>query len=252
MSNDLMRQAFLEKINSALCRARNASEIDHAGLRGRAREIFLQDMLKPVLPPYVEIGGGKLVDSEGNQSAETDAVIYSRQTLPPLLFDVGFGLYPVEAAIYAIEVKSRLTATELSSTIKKFSRLQNLVYLPSSTNDRFESVGPNAVPVIPCLFAFDTDMSCGGKDELERYRELDPNSEVKPVIPVFCVAGRGYWWFKSNEPAKKWIKHLPTHNNEEVLEFIGGVANTIPKQIIRKGRPAFGNYLIRPRGFEKH
>lgn len=252
MPSDLMRRAFFEKINSALHRARNASEIEHPGLRGRAREIFLQDMLKPILPPYVEFGGGKLVDSEGNQSAETDAVIYSSHTLPPLLFEMGFGLYPVEAAIYAIEVKSKLTATELSSTIKKFSRLQDLVYLPSATNERFEPAGPSSAPVIPCLFAFDTDLSDSGKDELERYRELDPNSEVKPAVPVFCVAGRGYWWFKPNEPAEKWIKHLPTENNEEILEFIGGVANTIPEQIIRKGRPAFGNYLIQPRGFEKH
>ncbi len=87
---------------------------------------------------------------------------------------------------------------------------------------------------------------------MERYRECDPNADTSPLVPVFCVAGRGYWWFKPNEPKEKWIKHLPTSEHEEVIEFIGGVANTIPDQVMRKGNPRFGEYIIRPRQFEKH
>ncbi len=34
-------------------------------------------------------------------------------------------------------------------------------------------------------------------------------------------------------------------NLEEVLGFIAGIANTIPKTIAMKDRPAFGHYLLK-------
>ena len=31
---------------------------------------------------------------------------------------------------------------------------------------------------------------------------------------------------------------------DEGIDFIGGVANTIPIEILKKGQPYYGNYLI--------
>jgi hypothetical protein len=243
MANELIRSEYKNTVRSALASARNAERMGHAGLTGRAREVFVQQMLRPVLPPYAEFGSGKIVDSQDHTSAETDVIIYSRHTLPPLLFESGFGVYPAEACVYAIEVKSRLTASELSTTIDKFRRLRDFVYLPVGFDATFQATGGSTPPVIPLLFAYDTDLTA--KDELERYRDLDEEADTNPAIPVFCVAGRGYWWFKPSEPAEKWIKHLPTDDHEEIIELVGGIANTIPDQIIAKGRPRFGNYLIK-------
>jgi hypothetical protein len=250
MSNELIRNAYKNKVSSALSDARTADQLEHAGLTGRAREIFVQQMLEPILPPYVEFGSGKVVDSRGHTSAETDVIIYSRQTLPPLLFERGFGVYPAEACVYAIEVKSRLTVHELSTTIEKLRRLREMKYLPAALDYAYQPIADPSPPVIPMLFAFDTDLKT--KDELKRYRELDEEADSNPAVPIFCVAGRGYWWFKPNEPAEKWIKHRPTDGHEEVLELIGGIANTIPKQIVAKGSPRFGQYIIEPREFDKH
>ena len=251
MANEIFRSEFINKVESALTSAKNVSQIDHSGVRGKAREIFVQDLLRPILPPYVELGTGKITDSMGNFSAETDVIIYSRQILPPLLFEPGFGIYPAEAVIYAVEVKSKLTMEEIRSTIEKFIRLRDLQYLPSILNELYQPLAGNSFPAIPCLFAFDTDLVIGGKDELDRYRELDAAADSNPAIPIFCVAGRGYWWFKPNEPAEKWISHFPTADHEEVIDFIGGVANTIPDRVVLKGRPRFGEYIIRPREFDK-
>lgn len=43
--------------------------------------------------------------------------------------------------------------------------------------------------------------------------------------------------------------NLPGAEDEEVIDFIGGVANTIPDRIASKGRPRFGQYIILPREF---
>jgi uncharacterized protein DUF6602 len=249
MPNAVFRNEFRTRVRTALERAKSAGLLDHPGLTGRAREVFVKDLLKPIVPPYVELGSGKIADSEDHLSAEVDVVIYSAATLPPLLLDVGFGVYPAEACIYAIEVKSRLTAEQLRDAINKQRQLQQLRYLPSALNQVYQPIGNASPPVIPALFAFGSDLI--DKGELDRYRELDPEADTRPAIPVLCVAGRGYWWYKPNEPAEKWINHLPTDDNEEVIDFLGGVANTIPDQIFLKGRPRFGHYILRPREFRK-
>jgi hypothetical protein len=255
MPNTVFRNEFRTRVRTALDRAKSAGLLDHPGLTGRAREVFVKDLLKPILPPYVELGSGKIADSEDRLSAEVDVVIYSAATLPPLLLDVGFGVYPAEACIYAIEVKSTLTADQLRGSINKHRQLQQLRYLPSALNQIYQPIGSPSSPVIPALFAFASDLVSGGKGELERYRDLDPDADARPAIPVLCVAGRGYWWFKQNEPAEKWINHLPTEDNEEVIDFLGGIANTIPDQYSSKAGPAsattssvhviFGNYRRR-------
>jgi hypothetical protein len=250
MANEIIRNEFFNMVRAALESARSVSAIDHAGLRGEARENFVQELLIPILPPYVEFGSGKIVDSKNNSSAETDLIIYSRQTLPPLLFG-STGIYPVEACIYAIEVKSKLTAKEVQTTIEKFLKLRDLHYLPPALDEHYKAIGCSVPHVIPLLFAFDTDLAEDGKDELERYRELDPQADSDPMIPIFCVVGRGYWWFKQNEPTEKWIKHMPSENNEEVVDMIGGIANTIPQEVIAKGKPKFGNYVLENRDLFK-
>lgn len=251
MSNALFRNEFISRIKAALARAQAAGLLNHPGLTGRAREVFVKDLLKPILPSYAELGSGKIADSEGHLSSEVDVVIYSAATLPPLLLDVGFGVYPAEACIYAIEVKSVLTADQLRDALEKHRRLKQFQYLPSALNEIYKPTGPPSPPVIPALFAFGSDLALEGKGELARYRELDPDADTSPVIPVFCVAGRGYWWYKANEPAEKWINHLPTEDNEEIIDFLGGLANTIPDKVLLKGRPRFGQYLLRPRDIRK-
>lgn len=251
MPNALFRSEFISRVKTALARAQAAGLLEHPGLIGRAREVFVKELLKPILPPYVELGSGKISDSENHLSSEIDVVIYSAATLPPLLFDVGFGVYPAEACIYAIEVKSVLTADQLRGAIEKHRQLKQLIYLPSALNKIYQPIGPPSAAVIPALFAFGSDLASEGKGELARYRELDPEADTNPAIPVLCVAGRGYWWFKPSEPAEKWINHLPNEDSEEIIDFLGGVANTIPDHIILKGRPRFGHYLLRPREFRK-
>jgi hypothetical protein len=252
LSNEIFRNELKKEIRGALKAYEDASALDHSGLRGRVREIAAAKLIKPILPPGIEIGTGKITDSTGSLSAETDLVVYSRLTLPPLIYGQSTGLFPVESCVYAIEVKSQLTATELQSSIEKFRRVRALRYLESFYPLNFlNPIGPACSFVIPVLFAFSTDLSESGKTEIERYREHDDVADQSPIIPVLCVPGRGYWWFKPSEPDKKWIHHPPTGEHDEVIDFIGGLANTIPVEVIKKGQPYYGNYIIKPRPFNK-
>jgi hypothetical protein len=252
LANQILRNEIKKEVMRALQSFADIDDVDHSGLKGRIREIITEKLLKPILPPGVETGYGKIIDSQGNQSAETDIIIYSRLTLPPLIYGHSTGLFPVEACIYSIEVKSLLNATEIQDTLKKVRRLKSLRYLNSFYPLNFiKPIGPPSSFVIPALFAFGSDLSDDGISEIERYRKYDPNADTAPLVPVICIPRKGYWWFNNNEPDKQWFHHQPNQDFDEIVDFIGGLANTIPIEIIKKGQPSYGNYIIQSRPFSK-
>lgn len=248
----LIRDRFISLIKKALHDYRSSENLDHAGLRGRVREIFAESLLHPILLPGSDIGTGKITDSHGNLSAETDLVIYSHNTLPPYLYAYTTGVFPVESCIYSIEVKSKLTATELRTSIDKMAQLKQLRYLYSYYPWNISApFGPACSSVIPALFAFTSDLSKDGKTEIDRYRELDPGTDSSPIINTICIIGRGYWRFEIKQDHKSWIFYPPTSEYDEVLDFISGIANTIPREIWKKGRPEYGNYISKNRPTQK-
>lgn len=252
MANQLIRNEVKKEVLSALRAFADIDAIDHSGLKGRIREIITEKLLKPILPPGVEIGNGKITDSFGNLSAESDIVIYSRQTLPPLIYGHATGLFPVEACIYSIEIKSMLTASEIKDSLSKVKRLHTLKYRETFYPLNFvKPIGPPSSFVIPALFAFSTDLAEDGLTEIDRYRKYDLNADSSPLIPIFCIPKRGYWYFKSDEKDKKWIHHAPTSDFDEIIDFIGGIANTIPIEIIKKGQPYYGYYIIEERHYNR-
>lgn len=69
-------------MTTAITEAMAASDFQHSGLVGNARELVVEKLLHPVLPPEIHIGTGKLVDSIGTISPQIDIVLYSRHIIP--------------------------------------------------------------------------------------------------------------------------------------------------------------------------
>lgn len=239
MANEIFRRRLLSKINDARRSYSDVSTIDHAGLRGRVREIVAGQLLSEVLPTNFRIGSGKIVDSSGSQSKETDIIVYSDTRLPNILYSERDGIFPVEACFLALEVKSRLTSQEVSDAVSKAKVIRTLKYQSGSYDENHQPIPSVMTPTISALFAFESDIS--GKTELERYSERDPEWNINPLIRAICVAGRGYWWFSLEKQC--WYEHPPTENGEEVLEFLAIAANTMIYSIGRRGHPRLGKYL---------
>lgn len=174
---------------------------------------------------------GKIADAQGGLSSECDAVLFSTGILPPLLLAPGFDLFPINAALYCLEVKTTATTAEVRDAISKARRLHALV--PS---------GPQYVTPNFALFAYGSDLTVGS--ELNRYRDLDPDSETKPVFTAFCVVGRGYWFSLHGRVANSnWGYFPPTDTHDEVIDFLAGLANTLPQMIARQGLAPIGSYF---------
>jgi hypothetical protein len=229
---------FRLRISSAIAAAKEVGAVEHPGLVGQLREILVRELLRPILPPSVGFGTGKIVDHLGNESRQVDVIVYDRSLMPPLLYGVeDVGLYPVEACLYAIEVKSKATAESVRDAIRNAASVGALEYAPEFSRD-----GVPIDRVIAALFAFGSTTRSGGN---ERDRLVESQSSqwfpiatddgpvrVRP-IRVACVVSRGYGYFEDRSFG--WLDS--PGDNDEVLWCIAGIANSLP--VLMKQRFAF-------------
>jgi hypothetical protein len=242
MTHPVFRDLLLERISSVIGSASAVKGISHLGLRGRAREVFANDLLSPLLLSGQIVGTGAVVDSRGQESGQTDIVVFDKSVLPPELFNESEGLFPIEASAYAIEVKSQINSQELKDSLAKAKRLWTLYPLV----DGFRP--------IPAIFAFGSDLKgVGMVDELERYAKVDPRWFEFPAVRVICIANKGYAYFESKENAARWNYLNSDGKSCEMANFLGGLANTLPD--FRKNRTAsfvrYGQYLLSPVTFKR-
>lgn len=177
-----------EKINAKISSLKADFEINrnvvHQGVKGGLNEQELINLIKDVIPTKYKISRGIIENSNDIQSNETDFFIYDDEILPPYIKqDLAF--IPIEATRYIFEVKSTINAGELKSTIKKF--------------EKYRDMGGKAPTV---MFSFSSDIV---GSELERYKKYDDQFLNAPKITVFCISGKGYYFWHSS---KKYLKDV--------------------------------------------
>ena len=219
MSNKLFRNRLIAKIKAAKAEYDNSSPLEHPYMKGRVREIVLQNLIEPILPQDFQIGNGKITDKNGGMSKETDLIIYSNKLIPPILYSERLGVFPIDSCVAAIEVKSTLTAAEIDDTIKKADALVKLKYSSGQFDSSGNPLSHKIGVVTRSLFAFQSDLS--KKNELERYGEKDHNYKTCPKIKAFCIMGKGVWCFDTNK--KKWFHTKPTDDHDEVITFLTSI-----------------------------
>lgn len=205
------------------------NSINHQGIKGSIREYGLGRLLIKYLPYGWDVGKGQIHDKYGEQSNETDLIVYNKSVIPPMMFGDNLGLFPIESCKYSIEIKTTSNSKEIKSTIVKFRKL--LTLYNSNNNELIHRI----------YFAYATDLNL--KSELERYKNLDSNFHTNPAINVICVIGKGYWYFqkekKDNRTYSCWKFLKAIEGGYEIACFIGGVINTI-----NTNGPSFGEYLM--------
>jgi hypothetical protein len=225
----LIRDFVTHSVSKAIEEFELASAVKHQGLKGKAREIFVQRVFRPLLSNDFGLGSGTITDRYDNQSGETDVVLYCPEIMPPIDAKEAAGYFAIEGCIYAFEVKSVVTANEIKDAITKGQKLDTLdsIYV---TND-----GPISTRPITVLFGFSSDLISGPDHEFKRFRNLIDAAGLNrfgvPPIRVSCVLGKGYWYFGerdvNGQKEGRWFRSGSGGKHPEFVALVAGVLNTI-------------------------
>ena len=232
---DLMRS----RVDSAIGQARAVNGSVHQGLRGEILEILIRELFKPLLPADIGVGTGQIVNKYTEKvSSQEDIILYDRSILPPILFNETSGFFPIESVLYTIEVKTTLTATELSNSHLAAKKLNGFGYLPGLKDEKGNEKHHPVEKARSVVFALQSDLVENGKSEAQRYKEI--YRDEGPFLAAICVVDKGYWF----EMKGSWVK-LPTIDPfDEVLGFLGGIMNTYKSVASSRNNPLLGNYII--------
>ncbi len=242
--NTVYRDLILARARAAIGAAQAVKGIGNTTLKGQLREIVIRDLLRPLFPSDIGLGTGEIITTTNQHSQQQDVVVFDKSIVPPILHEGTTGVFPIESVIYAIEIKSELTAAELKSSIKSASQLDSLQYSTGEYDTADRPIESTALKLIPAILAFDSDLSESGKTELERFKEIwGGSTDDTPPIRMICVVGRGCWAWKPTYPTK-WRTWGRSYELEEVIAFIATLMNTFKLVALSRKEPRVGPYLF--------
>jgi hypothetical protein len=82
---------LVERVKAASADALALSEIKraitHPGIKGRFRELLIDNLITPWLPPDVQSGTGMIIDAAGQarQFTQDDIILFDKSIVPPIL-----------------------------------------------------------------------------------------------------------------------------------------------------------------------
>jgi hypothetical protein len=97
--------------------------VAHDGEKGAFREFFLAEIIRPFVPKHFGVGSGVIVDAYGNQSKQSDVVIYDNQLIPPILLSGDRGIFPIDSVLVVVEVKSTLKSSHYKTLVEAGRRI---------------------------------------------------------------------------------------------------------------------------------
>lgn len=235
-----MQQAFLELVvdraRYMVNRATSVRRLQHSGLKGAVREAFVRDLLRPLLPIHYVIGQGEIISAYQGTSNQIDVIIADRRILPSILIDQEAGIFPVEASLMTIEVKSSLTAGAIRQADDSARLISKFHHAPPVGQSGFPP-GHSIEHVVPGILAFGTDLTESGTTELERYTNLLDGSP--PALRFLCVVGRGFWMYADGT----WHDGMLPHELGEITGLISGIVNTCGRISGTRFQPDLREYL---------
>lgn len=259
--NELYRSFVVARIDYALNAARAAAPLQNAGVKGSVREILIADLFKPLVPSDIGVATGVIISAfDQKQSPQQDIIVFDMRVLPPILFERGHAIVPIESVIATIEVKSVLNAQELRSAHNNAKLLSELDMHSGVKDNNGNWVDSPVSSPLPIVFALESDLKGLPDAEIKRY--ADVKSDDPAILRGICVAGRGSFWPQARLLHDKKTRNIlpvagertddPWHtvqadnNHAELLPLIASIQRIAHTITAGRGRPPLDAYLIGP------
>lgn len=157
----------------------------HRGKLGENRAALLQRFLATYLPQRFGVGAGFALFGD-DVSTEQDVVVYDQLNNPVLFPETVAPLFPPSALAAVVEVKSRLTKSELRQTIIKGKALKE-----NLRGSFIHHPAPPRAEALAALFAFDSRLAVADVLHEAKAVEEEIGAEMGDRIDAVCVLGEG-------------------------------------------------------------
>lgn len=205
MNDDTRVAGIFREITETMLRYFHGWEKDlpHQGEKGGIRERRVADFLSMYLPRRYAIGTGHIIDSKGNISNQTDIIIYDALNGISLPVDRYYSLFPCECVYATIEVKSKLTASDSSTT-----EYRGEIYKCVESTSQIKRLhrGEGLHPIISAVFAYETAWK---KDQWQRtakafyYFGKKYKMEIPELLLVINDPAFALCWYRSLRESEK-------------------------------------------------
>ncbi len=233
-----MRSYIIQRIKNDALHLRNQSEneeqVQHSGLRGRFRELLVDNILSPWLPPYIACGTGSIISGDQVQRkySQDDIILFDRSLTPPVLASEGLreGVFLFNCVIARIEVKSTARSEDISKFCESCLELSEMKFSVKS-RDVPTFTGP-----LSLFFAYKSDCI----DDFMRFTNTMKKLEIDPFsgkISMICIPGKGFWKLAKRENQIIWEKLDSDDPLDHIAWFVACISNTCYEtHAIRQGR----------------
>lgn len=253
MDFSALMQAHSNTLSARLAGARAA--LKHAGQKGTAAETALIELLADALPKRIGLTEGVVVSSTGYVSPQQDVIVYDADAAP-IFFQAGATkAIPIEYVYAVIEVKSTLTAADVTAFSQRNHdlRSQQKFFVgdtepksPRPGGYTYHQAGRQwfAPPVNAFLFAYECNSLSAVWDAFKQCHA--PTAAYANWIDAICVAQEAYFSRRSDKnglgdtietpTSLAWVKEMP------FLAFLGQLwLHSVEWRILE--RPAMFRYL---------
>jgi hypothetical protein len=186
-----------------------STHLSHRLTKGELRELFLCDLLSPFLTAQFDVGTGIIINQRGDQSRQTDIILYDKRILPPFIQERHLGVYPAESVVATIEVKTTITKAEVLKAEQSARLLHEKVYAKEAgIYQDYDRIRPLCGLI-----------GCYGRGLQELHQQGGVPWLESNITHIFaiCLLGKCSWC----KLAKKgWTQSLKTQHFEETKRFI--------------------------------
>lgn len=182
-----IKRVFISRLNQLMKAIEESKSISHSATKGALRESYLREIFDDIMPPAISVGSGFICDCFGTISPQIDFLIAERHNMPSLTLMKDVALVPIETAIYAIEMKSRIekgALKQLKTQFEQCGKMEPLIMLEGSAH-----YNNAAMDIFFSLVGLESSLV---KEELKSwFKEIPPLQNIC-VIGGFALQRRAY------------------------------------------------------------
>lgn len=221
MGNSTLIQQYASSVMRTMKDQADAvARLEHKLSKGRFREIFVQTVLAQFLTHQFGVGSGIVVNQKGEQSTEHDVIIFDRRILPPFIASGALGVFPVEAVIATVEVKSILTSDAIQQAEAAAAKL-HAIHRTGTIYDDSTKERP-----LTAIVGFQAgSIAC---DPICMDKACPWLSDIKSLFAI-CLVGR-FSWLRLNG----WQARHGDDDFEETKRFVAALLDNVRTKAERR------------------